>query len=111
MQKHFDLGQKVRYIRLSPEGKPETGEGFIAAHLIDVNKREKYLVKDGDKAYNCEPYAIDASEEEEAMYIHHVKKLRETADLYNKRSDDIIKEGMTAVDRLNNELFGEPIAC
>lgn len=109
MVKEFKLGQQVRYIRVSPEGEAVHGEGMVVGHIIGVNKRENYCIKDGDKAYNLEPHALDATEEEQAAYFEHVKKIRAVAEDFNTRSAGLITEGNEAIDKLNAEFFGPTV--
>lgn len=109
MAKEFSLTQRVKYIRLSPEGEPVRGEGQIVGKIIGINKRINYCVKDEGKAYTLEPLALDCTEEEEAAYIAHAKKIRAVADDYNKRSQDIITEGNKVIDDLNTEFFGPQV--
>lgn len=109
MAKQFQLGQQVKFVRVSPEGEVVKGEGMVVGHIICINKRENYQVKEGDRAYNLEPHALDCTDEEEAAYIEHVKKIRTVADDFNTRSAALITEGNAEIDRLNAGFFGPAV--
>lgn len=109
MEKKPELGQKVRYVRVNSEGVVESGEGFVQAILIGVEKRTNIQVKDGDNAFNLEPMAINPNDDEERAFTAHVKKIRGMADDFNKRAQDVVLEGNTAILNLNTEFFGPPI--
>lgn len=105
----FDLGQKVEFIRVDPEGNPVRGNGIIVSKLVGIAKRINYSVKEGDKAWNLEPYAIDGTELEEQIYLRHVKEVRAKADEYNAKAQAMITEGNKAIDDMNTALFGPPM--
>jgi hypothetical protein len=109
MTKNFEMGQKVRYARVTPEGELETGEGVVVAKMVGIGNRLNYQIKDNGKAYNLEPYALDATEEETQAYLAHVKVIRAVADEFNKKADQTIKDGNAEIDRLNTEFFGAPV--
>jgi hypothetical protein len=114
MTKNFELGQAVKFIRVSPDGDVVRGEGMVVGKIISLNNRINYQVREngpnvGSKAWSLEPFAIECSEEDEKKYLEHVKAIRAIADDYNKRSQDMIVAGNKAIDDLNTEFFGPQV--
>ena len=114
MAKTFQLAEKVRYTKIKPKegdnpAKLEHGNGIVVGHIIGVAGRVNYMVKDGDKAFNLEPYAINATPEEQAAYLAHHNKIQGIVEEHNKRQADDVKATNKIIDDLNAEMFGKPI--
>lgn len=102
----FKLGETVNFIRVTPEGLPQQGEGIVWGNVIALNHRPNVQVKEGDRIYNLEEGAINQGEAGQAAYIEHVEKLRACAEEHNSRSQGVIDQGNRMVNQMNSEFFG-----
>ena len=114
MAKEFKLGQQVKYVRIKPNESASAaelvhGEGVIVGHIIGVSKRENYMVKDGEKAYNLEPFAIDPTPEEAENYLHHHRLIQGLVEDHNKHVSDEVARINELIDGANAEMFGPQV--
>lgn len=120
--KTFDLGQKVKFLRIDAQGAPVYGDGVVVAKLIGISKRVNYSVKvEGevsaddpamrgrDQAFNLEPEALDGNEEENAAYINHRQRIDGIVKGFETEQDAMVKATNEAIEAAHVEFFGAPM--
>lgn len=108
--KEFALGQQVKFIRVDHLNEIVTGEGKVIAKLIDVRGRTAYSVKEGEKIWNLEPHAVDGTEEENAAYVAHHKRVSDFVKEFSERNQKEVDAANKAIDAMHDEFFGPAIA-
>lgn len=109
MKAAYNLGQKVKFIRVTPEGETIDGEGTITAILLSPHNRINYRIKTGENVFNIDDVAINPTKAGRVSYVQHIKNLRSAADKFNGMADQAIKDGHAEVERLNIEFLGPQV--
>jgi hypothetical protein len=117
MSKTFELAQKVKFVRMTPEQEAVYGEGIIVSKLIGVSKRINYSVRDAEavnergtpKAWNLEPEALDGTDEENAAYIAHHARITGHIKLFEAAQNTLVKNTNDEIEAMHVEFFGAPL--
>jgi len=117
MSKTFELGQKVKFVRMTPDHEAVFGEGMIVAKLIGISKRINYSVQDSElknergqpRAWNLEPEALDGTDEENAGYIKHHNRITDHINVFEETQKDLIKKTNEEIEAMHVEFFGAPM--
>lgn len=117
MSKNFELTQKVKFVRMTPEGEAVYGEGVVVAKLIGVSKRINYSVRDEGsldhngkpRAWNLEPEALDGTDEENAAYTAHHHRVTEVVKHYEGESQELVTKTNAEIDAMHAEFFGQQL--
>lgn len=118
MSKSFELTDKVKFIRMTPEGEAVYGEGIVVAKLIGVSKRINYSVRDEatldhngkPRAWNLEAEAFNGTDEENAAYIAHHNRISDHIKAYNVLTEDLVKKTNAEIDAMHDEFFGPQLS-
>lgn len=113
LDKMLDV-EPVNFIRIAASpAKPDElvrGKGPIVGILIGVNRRINVMCKDAktseNKAWNLEPVCVNANAATAQAYFDHRQKLNGVAEEFNKKAEQMIKDGNEAVDKMNANMFG-----
>jgi hypothetical protein len=117
---HFELGQKVSFIRQLPDGTIGSGTAtFMAVHL-DQNKRvmahlkaDEKLETGQDNFFNTDLMCIDCSDEFKEEYARMTAQVRVLTDEGGKvivaKSEEISKEYNSQIEDCYTALLGEPV--
>lgn len=112
------LGDKVKFVRIQngEAGKEDVlvhGEGTVVGLIIGIQKRVNVMVKDSEtslnKAWTLEPMCINPEVTTAAAYFQHRQRISQMVKEINDKSAAVIEEGNQAIDRVNAEMFGEPL--
>lgn len=114
MSKDFELGQKVKFVRMMPDGGPVYGEGVVVAKLIGVSKRINYSIRDAEilaengkpKAWNLEAEAIDGTDEQNEAYVKHHDKISDVVRQYDVDQKALADAANAKIDVMHDEFFG-----
>jgi len=113
---HFELGQKVSFIRQLPDGTIGDGEAiFLAVHL-DQNRRTMAHLKnleklpDGrDDIFNTDLLCVNASEDFKAEYERMTEQVKALQTEGNNKISEITKDYNAQVDDCYTALLGDPV--
>jgi hypothetical protein len=108
--KVFLKGQYVEFMRMDAEGNPVIGHGHIVGDIIGVSQRQNYQVKEGGKAFNIEPHAINCTEDERTAYIAHYKRVGDFVQEFEKANAERVAKANAEIDAMHEEFFGSKIA-
>lgn len=117
MSRSFELGQKVKFVRMTPEHENVYGEGVVVGKLIGVSKRINYSVRDIEaknergtpKAWNLEPEALDGTDEENEAYVKHHHRITDHINAFEATQNDLVKKTNDEIDAMHTEFFGAPL--
>ena len=107
--KQFTKGQYVKFMRMDNDGLPVIGHGNIVGDIVGVSQRQNYQVKEGTRAYNVEPQAINCTEEEQAAYIAHYGRVGEFVAVFTKEQEARVAEANKQIDAMHEEFFGAKV--
>lgn len=117
MSKTFELADKVKFVRMTPESTPIYGEGVIVAKLIGVSKRINYSVRDEasldhqgkPRAWNLEPEALNGTDAENEAYIAHHQAISDICARYDAESKALVKSTNDEIDAMHEIFFGPQV--
>lgn len=104
-----DLGTKVNYIRYNAEDKIEKGVGVLVSLAVDPTGHIIGIVRKGQKSFNIDLVAINATEEAGAAYAEKVQAIRAKAQAANADIRAITDAANAEIKVLQNECVGEPL--
>lgn len=108
----FEIGDKVKYVRLNAENKVEEGEGVVCAVLLDHTQRLVYRLQDTlkkDKVFNADGIALNANAATKKRYIDHYFAVRKYSDEQNAKLKKLAEESNAEVERMHTAVLGAPV--
>jgi hypothetical protein len=105
------VGEKVKFIRMDPEGAVHDGEGIVHALILDPDKRVQARVHElqGEGKYNLDLPSINPTAAERDAYIAHVTAIRSRANEINAAIAIIVTNGNAEIEKMNREFLGDPV--
>ena len=113
---HFELGQKVSFIRQLPDGTIGSGTATFMAMHLDQNKRvmahlkaDEKLENGQDNFFNTDLLCVDASDEFKAEYERMTQEVKALQTQGNNEITEITAAYNLRVDACYTALLGEPV--
>lgn len=111
--KNYELGDKVKYVRVKAEpGTPDElvyGSGHVVGKIIGVSGHLQYSVKDGDRTFNIQSNCIDPDEGCGSALMDHHQKLQQVVKDHNEHVKSEVDRVNKIVEEMNIVFFGPKV--